>query len=331
MLNHKAVTLDEVAIICPTKNQPQKILRLLESLKSCGIKLTQIIIADGGNNLIPLIKKYENFFSNLECVYCPSDGQVLQRNFAYGFLKNNIRLVIHLDDDITLNRSSIKMMLKFWNRKENFVGKSLIGASFNIIDMAKQKDSFFRKLFFIGIKSQGKVNIAGYATPFCPASQTQNVNWLLGGATAWSRDILDNYQHPIDFKTRWAVCEDLMFSYPLSKTHKLAVVHDAIVYHNETYNDMSFKKNVFYGLSSILMRHHFVCLNKDLSLMAFAWMSIGILGGNLMRGFLGSSRCLGLFTGGTWGLILILFGKISGKNSKYLARSLFCRLQKTSN
>ena len=81
-----------------------------------------------------------------------------------------------------------------------------------------------------------------------PSITDTNVNWLLGGATAWSRDILDKYQHPVDFKTRWAVCEDLMFSYPLSKTHKLAVVHDAVAYHNENYNDMSFKKKRFLWL-----------------------------------------------------------------------------------
>ena len=50
MFDNKAVTADELAIICPTKNQPQKVIRLMESLKTCGIKLTQIIIADGGNN-----------------------------------------------------------------------------------------------------------------------------------------------------------------------------------------------------------------------------------------------------------------------------------------
>ena len=331
MFDNKAVTADEVAIICPTKNQPQKIIRLMESLKTCGIKLTQIIIADGGNNLQSVLKRYENFFLNLQCVYCPIDGQVLQRNFVYRFLKNNIRLVIHMDDDITLDKNSIKMMLKFWNKEKNFVGQPLIGASFNIIDIKKQKDSYFRKLFFLGLETPGEVNIAGYAIPFCPASQTQNVNWLLGGATAWSRDIIDNYEHPIDFKTRWAVCEDVMFSYPLSKTYKLAVVHDAKVYHNETYNEMNFKKNVFYGLSSVLMRYHFVCMNKNLSLMAFAWMSFGIIGGNLMRGILGSSRYLGLFSGGIWGLILICTARLSGKNSKYLAESLFYKLQEKEN
>ena len=30
MFDNKAVTVDELAIICPTKNQPQKILRLME-------------------------------------------------------------------------------------------------------------------------------------------------------------------------------------------------------------------------------------------------------------------------------------------------------------
>ena len=95
------------------------------------------------------------------------------------------------------------------------------------------------------------------------------------GATAWSREVIDRYKHPMSFPTRWAVCEDLMYSYPLGNSYRMMVVHDAIMLHNDTYSEMSSKQGVFYGASSVIMRYHFVCQNQNLSMLAFIWMSLG--------------------------------------------------------
>ena len=107
----------------------------------------------------------------------------------------------------------------------------------------------YYETFFLQTKPAGHVSIAGYAAPFTPTEANMQTSWLLGGATAWSRDIIEKHQHPINFPTRWAVCEDLIYSYPLGRKYRLMVAADANAYHNETYSKMSFRQGIFYGVS----------------------------------------------------------------------------------
>ena len=102
----------------------------------------------------------------------------------------------------------------------------------------------------------------------------------------------------LSFQTRWAVCEDLMFSYPLRHDYRLLAAHDVKCFHNETYASMSFKKAIFYGRSSAIMRYHFICQHDDLKTWAYIWMTFGVLLGHFIKGLMFSPRHLGLFVGG---------------------------------
>ena len=315
------ITAQNVAIICPTKDQPEKVLRLLESIAQLEEKPQQVIIADGGQNL----KSVTTAFSaqlNLICLYCPEAGQVLQRNHAHKYLDKNIQLVMHLDDDVTLDHDSLEKMIIFWNEEAQKSAPPLAGASFNIKDAPQLHSSGVRKLFFLQTKPAGQVSIAGYAAPFTPTEANMQTSWLLGGATAWSRHIIDTHPHPINFSSRWAVCEDLIYSYPLAREYRLMVVADANAYHNETYSEMSFQQGLFYGLSGAIMRYHFVCQNLDLKTWAYLWMTIGVILGNFSKGLFGSPQHLGLCLGGTVGLIRAMLCSLTKGNSASLARAL---------
>lgn len=318
------VTADQLAVICPTKDQPRKVERLLDCLMASEIKPAQVLIADGGHNLKPVTAPYEKSL-NLQCLYCPQPGQILQRIHAHGELDPAIRLVIHLDDDITFPPDALAIMLAFWNKEQSKPGKPLAGAAFNITDLPHLKNSIFRKLFFLSTEPRGQVSPAGYAAHFSPATKTHEVEWLIGGATAWAREVIDAHTHPMAFPTRWAVCEDLIYSYPLRHHHRLMIVHDAVMFHNETYASMSFRQGVFYGVSSVIMRYHFTRQHRNLSTMAFIWMTLGVLGGQLAKGLMGSPRHLGLFSGGVEGLVRAIVNRLTFRDSTPLARSLATR------
>ncbi len=318
------ITPNQVAIICPTKDQPQKVSRMLECIARSEVKPAQVLIADGGNNLNSLVKELE-LSLNVVCLYCPEAGQILQRNFAHQYLNREIKLVIHLDDDITFEIDAIGKMINYWNEAQNIDGKPLAGASFNIINMVPLKNSIFRRIMLLGTEPKGGVSISGYAAPYNPIEQTTEVGWLVGGATAWSREVIDTYPHPLSFATHWAVCEDLIFSYPLSESHRLMAVNEAQVFHNEQYQQMSMRQGIFYGVSSVLMRYHFVRQQKSLNNYAFIWMTLGVLTGQLAIGATGSKRHLGLFLGGWEGLVRAVFNLITFQDSTKLAKSLALR------
>jgi hypothetical protein len=320
-MTFKLFTSQELAIVCPTKDQPKKVEMLLKSMAKSYIKPAQIIIAYSGQNLNHVTKPFKKQL-NCICLQCPQSGQVLQRSYAHKHLRPNIRLIIHLDDDISLDPNALGQMLDFWNTHDHREGKPLAGVSFNLTNIPYLRNHWLRKLFFLQTHPKGYVSIAGYASPYCPASTTHDTEWLLGGATAWSRDVIDKFKHPIKFPTRWAVCEDLIYSFPLRKTHKMKVFHEAKARHNDTYSLMSLKQGIFHGASSVIMRYHFVQQNKNLSFLAFLWMSLGLLAGNLLKGINGSSRHLGVFLGGMRGLTKVIINHIFLRDSKKLASNL---------
>ena len=248
---------------------------------------------------------------------------MLQRNYGYKYLLKKIQLVINLDDDNVLETEAMQNFCNAWNREMKKPGLPLGGMSFNVTNAMLPKKSLLRKIFFLQSENSGNVSKAGYATSYLPATSDTETYWLVGGSTGWKRELIDSYPHPIDFSTKWAVCEDLMFSYPLHKEYRMTVAIDANVIHNEEYDAMTLKKSFFYGLSQVIMRYHFVCSNKEMSKIAFIWMNIGQLVGYLMASTLGSKRYLGFFVGGLIGLGSCIFAIVMRRTSKEMAIGLF--------
>lgn len=317
------ITEDQVAVICPTKDQPQKVERLLDSICNLKSAPNQIIVADGGHNLKPLTDRFSKSL-NITCLYCPEPGQVLQRNYAQKFLLDEIRLVLHIDDDNTFEPDALFELLNFWNHESNSKhDKQLAGVSFNVVDLPTKHNSYFRRLFFLGTKPEGTVSMSGYARPFLPTDKNRKTSWLLGGSTAWSRDVLTHNPHPIDFQTKWAVCEDLIYSYPLSKSYRLLVAKNAIAYHNETYEAMAFNKAIFYGNSSVILRHFFIAHHQNFNIFAFIWMTIGIAMGHVCFAILGNKRHAGLLVGTITGLSKVIVSILLKKSKRQEAENLF--------
>jgi len=321
MVNKQTINAAQIAIICATKDRPDKIRNLLESVARLESQPGQILIADGGHNLKPLVKEFAGRI-NVSCLYCPEPGQILQRNYARGYLAQNIQLVAHVDDDITFEPDAFQEILLFWDKQSKNIDGTIAGVSFNVADMAPPPSSVFRKIFFMSPQPAGTVACSGYARQFLPATHDLSVDWLVGGVTLWSRDVLCANPHPLSFRTRWAVCEDLLFSYPLRHSHKMFVCSKAIAYHNEEYGEMGFDISVFYGVSSVVMRYHFVARHKELSHLAFTWMTIGIILGHSFAGVCGSRRGMGLAFGMLRGLYWIGLSRIRGVDSESLVRRL---------
>jgi hypothetical protein len=279
------------------------------------------LIADGGHNLEPLVNTFAGRL-NVSCLYCPEPGQILQRNYARRYLTQNIQLVAHVDDDITFEPDAFREILLFWNKQSQSNDGTIAGVSFNVIDMDPTPSGVFREIFFMSSQPAGTVACSGYARPYLPATLDLSVDWLVGGVTLWSRDVLCANPHPLSFRTRWAVCEDLIFSYPFRNSHKMFVCSKAIAYHDEGYGEMGFNISVFYGVSSVVMRYHFVARHKELNHLAFIWMTIGIILGHSFAGVCGSRRGQGLALGMLRGLIWIGLSRIRGIESESLVRRL---------
>ena len=317
----KNLTANDLAIICPTKDNPEKITNLLENISTYTVKPNKIIIANGGKTLFNILKPFSKKL-NLAELSCPEAGQVLQRNYALAHLDKSIKLIAYLDDDILLENDAIEKMLAFWNKQADAEKTELAGVSFNLVNAPLPTESLLRCIFFLNNKNRGHVLNSGYAVPFVPALQPSQTSWLIGGATVWSHEILIEHPHPINFPTKWAVCEDLIYSYPLSHDYRLMIAADATAYHIDRYNEMTFEQGRFYGLSGTIMRYHFVRQHPELKVWAFIWMTLGIILGNLARGWSGNPRHLGLFFGCSEGLARTILCSAFRQDSVGIAKML---------
>ena len=266
----------DIAIIIPTKDRPNHIKNLLESIKNLNVKIGQILIADGSGNISEIIDLY-NKALNIHWLKCPEIGQINQRNYALKFINSDIKIVAYLDDDLILDKNSIKNIINFWNETK----PTPAGVSFNITNLKVQPNNYLRKIFFMQLEPFGKVLPSGYNTPIVNINKSIKSDWLLGGATLWRKDILDRYIVPKS-SMKWAISEDLIFSYPISKKENLYVCANAKVLHFDEVEELSLHKVYIRSKIGVLRRYEFVLKNKNLYKTLFYWMIIGHLIGYLL-------------------------------------------------
>ena len=296
----KNIQVNEITIIIPTKGRHKQLKALLNSIYKQSKNIGDIIVADGGGDAKVLVNQFNKL---LPIVYldCPIKGQIAQRNHALKYVKKNQKLIAYLDDDLQLDYQAFEIITNFYNCLIN----KPAGISFNITNLTDQPNSFFRKLFLMSLKPSGKVHKSGYNSPITNIKSSIEVDWLLGGATLWRRDILENYKlMPIDLS--WAVCEDLIFSYPISKYEKLYVCAEAKTLHVDESVDLKFQSALKKSKLGTLRRFEFVCTNQDLSKILFFWMLAGQIIGRLILLFKQPNIELGHLIGTLLGLLLCL-------------------------
>ena len=133
------------------------------------------------------------------------------------------------------------------------------------------KYSFLASLVGMSAPRMGRILRSGYNVPISPTPANIQVDWLCGGATVWRQDIVSTHHHS-EIQAKWAICEDIIFSYPLSKTFKLYVCADARVLHEHVYDHNKKVDHRFYGRAATLWRLHFVSSNPVLSTVLCGYM-----------------------------------------------------------
>jgi glycosyltransferase involved in cell wall biosynthesis len=253
---------NDLCIIIPTKDRPSKISNLLNSIQSQNVLVGRIIIVDGGISIKRDLLKYNNLL--IDYYICNPPGQIRQRNLAISKLDDRTSLIITLDDDIVLMPFALENILNFWNN--NPYDKAAV--SFNIINEKPLKHNFFFGLIGLTSKIPGRVLKSGLNTPIISIYKDIKTQWVSGGATLWKKEFLTDNVHK-ETRSKWAPCEDLIFSYPIGKTNSLFVCADAKVKHEHEF-DLSIKqKYQYYGYTETVWRFYFVQSHKELSKIAF--------------------------------------------------------------
>jgi|GEM_PF-233868 len=257
----------DLALLIPTKDRPKHIRLLLESLSAQTVACGRVVIVDGGESIQAVLTGFLDRLP-LEYYLCHPPGQIRQRNLGIGKLDDSTPLVGFLDDDLELEPEAIEKMIGFWNGSE----PDTAGVGFNVVNAPRVRASRITRLLFRGSTTPGRVLKSGYNSRIDNLREDLRTQWLGGGYTVWRKDVLEKFPQP-EIKTRWAIGEDLRFSYPIGKSRPLYVCASARVRHVPVM-DQAPESSVhrFRGRKSSLATFYFVASHPELSRAACLWM-----------------------------------------------------------
>lgn len=260
------------AVLIPTRNRPEKVAKLLSSIASSNRKPHQVIIVASGDDIWPTIAKFSDSLP-ITYSHTTSTGQIAQKKIGISMIIPTAEWCLFLDDDLSLTPNTIENA--FEALSSNTTSK-VIGVGLSLPPTTRASDVNWilrRTANFFGIKINppGRVFKNGHASSYLQEKEVIETQWL-NGASLWRSECLDTYGKGFP-STSYAACEDLIFSYPLSKLGKLIYAPSAKLQFQD--NELS----NFDGFSVIeaaaFWRFYFVSTNKELSKWSFAFSQIG--------------------------------------------------------
>jgi len=251
----------DLAIIIPTKNRPNEVNMLLQSITELDCEVGRIIVVASGHDISTEVLAYSD---KLPVEYLTSEpGQIMQRNMGIALLDHSTRLVATIDDDVIFYKDSVSEMIRFWN----LVEPETAGIGFNIVNQSEHNHNWLRGFFGISSLEAGKVLKCGRSTGILNIKQNIKTEWLNGGGTTWRQNILQNNTHKV-IKSNWAVFEDVIFSYPIGKKYPLYVCSKSKIEIDIIKKNKDSKMDSIYrGKTQFLWKLYFVTNNLDLSLI----------------------------------------------------------------
>ena len=273
-MNSKISTYQhKIAYVVPTKDRPEDLRVLFESLQLQTVLPNQIIIVDGSS---PDIKYVCDEYPDLPITYdrCFPPSLAKQRNAGMARLHNNITIAGYLDDDIELDPDATEKMLAFWSDVPENTG----GAAISIRDQHNQINSKLMSIFLMAGKTPGKMLSSAHAVHIPFIGRTFETQWLYGGATIWSREVINTFNYD-EWFDGYGFLEDVDYSYRVSQKHRLYVVGDSRCLHHSA--GLSDKKQYVFGKQQIFNRLYFARKMKTFSPLAVYW---AIFGNILMNG-----------------------------------------------
>jgi hypothetical protein len=124
---------------------------------------------------------------------------------------------------------------------------------------------------------------SGLSTSNCQATRNYRTDWVCGGAAVWRLDVLRRHPHR-ELPSRWAISEDVIYSYGISRSLPMYVCASARVRHEHVFDYTVARPYRFYGRTQTLWVFHFVQSSADLSIPAFLWMVAGTAIGRAVVG-----------------------------------------------
>jgi len=258
---------NRIAFVVPTKDRPDDLRRMLNSIEAQSVHPEEVIVVDGSKDSIEeLVKEFP--ILRIKYVRCYPPSLAKQRNVGMAAVAPGIALAGYLDDDLVLEPGAIEAMVTFWEEASEDVG----GARFNIVNEELPRLIWFKYFFFLESKKRGAILPSGYQTAIGQVTENTYVRWLSGGVTLWRMQVIREFPYDEWFQGT-GYLEDVDYSYTVGKRYKLAVVADARVQHLSY--PVRRDSNYVLGKWQAINRLYFIRKHGDFRLSACYWSMFG--------------------------------------------------------
>ncbi len=258
-----------LAVLIATRNRPEQLNTLLISLRRSAKRFNQVTIVSSGIDISGVVNSHQTFIP-INHFHSEISGQIAQKMKGIELIPSNTEWVMFLDDDVIISEYSIDRLINNYLTNSDY--KDVVGFGLNLNNIEIRRPSALANLFLkiVGLYSgtPGAVLKSGHAEKYLGSTEAIYTQWL-NGLSVWRYAQFKNYK-PEFSRIDYAAYEDVLFSYRISKQHKLLFTNDVQAYSQTFEKFSSLSARQF--KAAAYMRFLFVAENQELSksLMLFA-------------------------------------------------------------
>ena len=257
--------MESFSILIPTRNRPNELSMLLRSVQKSTRLPKQVVVIASGQNVAHIL---DEFSKSLEITYLHTEvtGQIAQKRLGVELVSKEVDWCLFLDDDLILGESALDLALSAARsyEKRDIVGIGLSLPPLSRVLNVSKVNKKLLGLFKLSSSRPGEVLSSGHATSYLQETSVTETQWL-NGASMWKLEHAKNYGIDLP-STPYAACEDLIFSYPLSKQGTLIYVPESKLRFQES--QLSDFDSLEVLRAASYWRYYFISKNQELS---FRW------------------------------------------------------------
>ena len=221
---------ERISLIVATKDRPDDLRRLLDSLRCQTAKPAEVVVVDASREPVePVMAEFPELTIRYLRHLPPSAAA--QRNAGIRACDQASLLIGFADDDTTFEPDAFSNLLDFWSQ----AAPDILGAAFNIRNYPTRGSGFLKHSALaarLGLycSRPGSVALSGWQTIIGEIAETQFADWLPSTAVTFRRKVF-GYEVFDEFFESYSYLEDLDFSYCVRRKGRLAVVANAGFFH----------------------------------------------------------------------------------------------------
>jgi glycosyltransferase involved in cell wall biosynthesis len=216
------------SILIATKNRPNELALLLDSITKSTILPNKLVIVFTGADINQIVSDYASKL-NIELIRSEIASQIFQKSEGIKALKSNDGWVLFLDDDVLIDSKAIEILANQYICNDKY--SQYVGFGLAIKNINYRNLNFLSKLLLYIFKlysfKPGAITKSGHPQSYLHQNFDSDVSWL-NGISLWRSDVLQTYINA-DLVVDHSSYEDVIFSYNLSTTSKLRFLSDVFV------------------------------------------------------------------------------------------------------